>query len=163
MRLRAVLLLSTLILLPACEPDECSVNFTLGGAIDYQYAWRYPSTDCGVRSTPSTVPAGIEFETSGNSLEITSGTALTVGSHTVEVMYRTIDGNVWSTDPYEGDSVCLMTISASEVVDWVHEDHRRIAGLVDCTGELLINENGEEPLTVTGLLFNIYTADNGYY
>jgi hypothetical protein len=164
-RLHAVVLLSALVLVPACEPDECSANFVLGGAIGYSYAWRHPSTECGVRSSPDVLGAGIIFETSGNSLEITTQDPLTVGSHIVQLSYHTVDGSSWTTDPFDevNTSICVMTISASEVVDWVSEDHRRLIGLVDCAGGYLTSENNGDDLTVSALVFNVYTADNGYY
>jgi hypothetical protein len=167
-RLRTVALLGLLASLPACETDECSANFVLGGAIEYMYGWRFPSTDCSIQSAPDLLTAAeIKFETGSDILIITSLDPLTVGAHVVDISYSTPTGR-WTTDPYDANNptVCVMTIAAAETVDWVQEDHLRIAGTVDCgpTGYLTSDElNGAgATLTISNLIFNVYKPDGGY-
>jgi hypothetical protein len=166
-RLRAVALLGLLASLPACETDECSADFVLGGAINYMYAWRFPSTDCSIQSVPDVLwDAEIKFETGSDILIITSLDPLTVGAHIVDITYSTPTGR-WTTDPFDANNptLCVMTIASVETVNWVQEDHLRITGTVDCgpDGYLTqdeLNGAGAE-LTISNFKFNVYKPDGG--
>jgi hypothetical protein len=165
-RLRAAALLGLLASLPACETDECSADFVLGGAINYMYAWRFPSTDCSIQSAPDSLfDAEIKFETDSTGLIISSPNPLIVGAHAVELTYFTATGR-WTTDPFDANNptLCVMTIASVEEVDWVSEDHLRITGTVDCGPNGYLTNDGQGgggDLTITGFVFNVYKPDGG--
>jgi hypothetical protein len=154
-RLAVPLLVATL--LTGCgSSDECSVNFVLGNAIDYAYVWRDPSTECGLDSSSGS----IVFRTGTASLEFRTEDPLVVGSHIGELIYISKEGSIWSN--YQSSAICAMAIVKSETVDWVWEDHQRISGTIACSGHLS-SLDGQPSLTVDGVVFSIYAADDGYY
>jgi hypothetical protein len=152
-------LLTTLLLVPGCVPDECTVDFVVSGAVDYTYALRSANTECTVNTTAVPgVPGILSFSANdGAELQITMREDdLTIGTHYADVVFESTAGS-WVT---AGGSTCLVTITESEFVDWVRDDHRRVSGVMECTGPLTgyTGGAGNDDLYITGVSFSVYAG-----
>jgi hypothetical protein len=162
------LVLASLLFVPGCVPDECTIDFVVSGAVDYTYALRSSNTECTVNTTivPG-VPGILSFSANdGTEMQITlREDDLTIGTHYADVVFSSTEGS-WVTtglgfDPDENlGATCLVTITESEIVDWVRDDHRRVSGVMECTGPLTGSGSGggEDDLYITGVSFSVYAG-----
>jgi len=178
LRVASGLLLATVALLTACEPDECDVNFAyeanVGGVANlFAYVWRYPTTDCSLTTGLGT--GGSSF--GGTTISYVNGDqSLTIalpvgglqeGAHVVQIIYMDDDRRTWSSTtgglPGEVASGCVAALETVESVDWMIDDHMRISGVVQCAGPLIrvAQLGSSELLRFSELRFNIYSSSFG--
>lgn len=164
------LALATLALTTACEPDECSVDFSYqvtsaGQNSLFAYVWRAPATTCELAGS---FAAGRElvFEDGERRLAITLPLGEPrVGLHAVETDYKDEFGVMWTSNSSEAlSSGCTARLDQAELVEWMSNDHYRIRGSVQCVGPLamLLEPENDDRLRWTDLRFTLY-AGAPYY
>lgn len=139
----------------ACVPEECSVDFTLGGDLNGAWSWRHPTASCNVAKTEGLFFAGIEFQNDNGEwmrFELPDDT-LGPGIHAVEVLYATESFEIWRSQ-----SDCILDILEFEIVDWNTNDRYRMRGTVVCT-EPLVNMGNGSQITLDGIVWSVYTPD----
>lgn len=159
-RLGTPLALLSLALLPGCWDDECTLDMTLGGGINYAYQWRSPDTSCTLRETNGLSGAPYFRFTHGTDELSISFTApgWEVGPHYATVRYEQ-NFQVWSSE--DAGTSCLVTISSYEFEDWTQKDRHRFRAFVVCDGPLSgADYDNLADITVSDLSYEIYTYDD---
>ncbi|WP_146158047.1 hypothetical protein [Enhygromyxa salina] len=151
-----------------CVPDECTADFVVSGALDYTYALRENNSTCTATTNSSAsliVPGGLSWTANdGVELRITLVEGdLTIGTHAAIVSFYSATLSGWfHVDSLTGSgATCLVTITESEIVDWVQEDHRRVSGVLDCDGPLEASAD-DPPLYISDMSFSVYAGESPF-
>lgn len=166
-RLACGLLLSaTLLGASGCESEQCNLNITLGGALEWAWVW-IEEDACSI-NTAVLLNDGFESGTAirfphgeGTFFEFTVPT-LAVGTHFADSVIYSEGGQVWEAGGFStsSETICSVAIGTYELVDWVQRDRHRVVGTVVCDGPL-DEVGGNSELTVSNVTFSVY-APEGY-
>lgn len=150
---------------PGCEDEQCDLNITLSGALEFIWVWKEGDA-CSI-NTSTLLSDGfgrgtaIRFPYGDMAFFEFTIPSLAVGTYFTDSVIYSQGGQIWDAGGFSTSPAnCSVSIGSYELVDWVQNDHHRIVGALVCDAPLH-EVGGDTELTVSNVSFTVYAAE-GY-